>query len=494
MGKPRGKKSSLPESSEMETEQAESSQSTTKEQGASMSTSMSTQQDHPGLSEVESGSLGKGDSPPTLGPRGNTEADLAEYVINIMAQWGVTAEILNKYRIDDFQKPRKIIRKCTIEETPQTSFANENRFNSIAKEAEVPERQPKKNYNKKLIDPQPERTPKEIKYPPILAVGLENPREFMKTLPQHVKYEVAFNNGVTRFMTKDKQSHDNIFNILRETKGAGGFTHTAPEDKKKNLILRGLGYYIETEDIEEDLKSKGIDSTVRRITTAEQRANGKRGHLFSIMIKPADIDVLRNIRSVCDHKASWEEPRKRSSIQCSNCMRTNHTASKCAYATRCAYCGDDHFSKNCLTQSKPSCVLCKEDGHAATLKDCPWKISELQRQDDHREKMENKKLWELKKKKQLQQDTLQLTSTELSFASALKHGKSPPQDQPRIARTTKDMQQELGSFLDDTAQELFGTSYSDYFDKVQKFKIHYSNLTDNAEKRKAFANFVLQCA
>lgn len=48
MGKPRGKKSSLPESSEMETEQAESSQSTTKEQGASMSTSMSTQQDHPG--------------------------------------------------------------------------------------------------------------------------------------------------------------------------------------------------------------------------------------------------------------------------------------------------------------------------------------------------------------------------------------------------------------------------------------------------------------
>lgn len=108
--------------------------------------------------------------------------------------------------------------------------------------------------------------------------------------------------------------------------------------------------------------------------------------------------------------------------------------------------------------------------------------------------MENKKLWELKKKKQLQQDTLQLTSTELSFASALKHGKSPPQDQPRIARTTKDMQQELGSFLDDTAQELFGTSYSDYFDKVQKFKIHYSNLTDNAEKRKAFANFVLQCA
>lgn len=244
------------------------------------------------------------------------------------------------------------------------------------------------------------------------------------------------------------------------------------------MILKGLGYYIKTEEIQAELfENHQIVASVRRITSKAQRDNNRIGSVFSITVKPGEVEALTNIEFLCHHKATWELPYRRQNFQCPNCMRPFHSGGGCAYATRCGHCGGNHSSKECPNPDNMKCALCNEEGHKALDPTCPSRLGLDKEKEKQKEEKEKNRLWQMEKTKRAQQAALQTIREGVSFRDALHN---PTKQRPPTAAASSTAAPtpttDFGSFLEDTAEELFGIPYTEYFNKVKAFKDYFYSI------------------
>lgn len=455
-----------------------------------------TETDETRLPEVGSGKQGKrmeeaGPSS-TMDHQRMTKSEIAECALKTLEDQGISVEYLIKLNQLRWQQPKTTGKGNNTVAKP-ASFNTNNIYNNLTVD-NISQRPPKtaKKQHYKENENEVQRQTK-IKYPDVFAVGLEDPKKFIADLPKDLIYSISYKDGRIKFSPKDQNSHEVIFARVKAQPEAGGFTRTAPENRKSNMILKGVGYYVKTEEIETNLAEQGITSTVRRITSTFQRQAGRQGSIFSIMVKPGELEKLTAVEFVCDHRVNWELPYRRQSLQCTNCMRSRHTGGGCAFHTRCGHCGKDHFSKECNNQAKSHCVICGVDGHGAIDKGCPSKLEEMGRQEEQKEETQRRRLWELENQKRNQMISLSNIQDGVSFKQAIS-GKPAMIEKRDKELNSNSPQLEFGSFLEDTAQELFGISYEAYHQKVKRFKEYFVKLTDIESKKKAFANFVIQCA
>lgn len=85
------------------------------------------------------------------------------------------------------------------------------------------------------------------------------------------------------------------------------------------------------------------------------------------------IDELSKIRAIINIVIEWEKykPKKRDTIQCSNCLYFGHGGKNCHLASHCSACGGDHHTSECEKPAeKPKCFNC-EGEHSSNSKTCP---------------------------------------------------------------------------------------------------------------------------
>ena len=89
--------------------------------------------------------------------------------------------------------------------------------------------------------------------------------------------------------------------------------------------------------------------------------------------------MLTKNKVIAHHMVRWEKINNGNGIQCMNCQRWGHIASRCNLGYRCVKCPTNHNPKECKINSENApvdkkelyCVNCDKQGHPASYKGCP---------------------------------------------------------------------------------------------------------------------------
>lgn len=201
----------------------------------------------------------------------------------------------------------------------------------------------------------------------------------------------------------DASVHANMMALLREN-GVHSYSFTPKEFKQMSLVLRGLCYGLEPEDVKHalDLIVPGVVCRVTKFTTPYSVKNKIDTGLFLIYLIPGKgLNDVAHIKYLLSQSIIWEKPKKKEQeIQCHRCQRWGHVSRNCNAEFKCVKCEQKHNPGECLRQrtdtSEPHCVNCKVFGHTANWKGCPTyreyiekKKNILQKARDMKEKARN---------------------------------------------------------------------------------------------------------
>ena len=96
------------------------------------------------------------------------------------------------------------------------------------------------------------------------------------------------------------------------------------------------------------------------------------GHVLLVMTKPADANVILTNGLVICQKRVYAEKCKKEPTRCLKCHGWGHMSYDCQQPfSVCGTCAGHHCTSDCTNHDKPSCVLCKADGHASWDRHCP---------------------------------------------------------------------------------------------------------------------------
>jgi len=160
------------------------------------------------------------------------------------------------------------------------------------------------------------------------------------------------------------------------------YSYTPKEIKSHLLVLRGLDKNENTDDIIEYIKDMNEHIEVNKIyqlTTPRSTRDNISLPIYIVQVKSEEIKKeLKLIKYLNHQKIYWEDYEKKDAIiQCVNCQRFGHVASNCQMGYRCVKCIESHKPGECkISDKEPDkeiyCVLCKQNGHPASYRGCPY--------------------------------------------------------------------------------------------------------------------------
>ncbi|KAK2577784.1 hypothetical protein KPH14_011603 [Odynerus spinipes] len=143
--------------------------------------------------------------------------------------------------------------------------------------------------------------------------------------------------------------------------------------------MKGIrGDFDETEILEE-LKSLNLPETyilkVKKLIF--NRNDPSRYHFIIQLEHNSNPKRLISVRTLLYQRIKWERLRRMPIFQCKKCQRVGHSSANCNLRYRCIKCAKSHEPGQCqLSVNAPKehlkCANCKEFGHPASYKDCPF--------------------------------------------------------------------------------------------------------------------------
>lgn len=256
---------------------------------------------------------------------------------------------------------------------------NSNRF-AILGEIEMKEDNTgKNNIQKNDVKTNKIETKNENFCPPIFIYNLNIKMLVDQLKSKNVIFKIVNKSRFkSKLYLKDANAHQEMMMMLREKK-IESYSFTPKELKKKNIVLRGLYYLTDINEIknEIDLLAPNAVDTVSKFKTVYSRKNNVDTGLFLITLLPGKtLNVLSHIKYILSQVVSWESPKANSKeVQCWRCQHWGHFSKNCNRSHACVKCSEIHNPGECKVvvneQTKPFCVNCNKLGHPANWRGCP---------------------------------------------------------------------------------------------------------------------------
>ena len=269
---------------------------------------------------------------------------------------------------------------------------------------------------------------KKQKPPPIFVQNVERIgvlQNALNTLSTS-KYELKIqHNNEVKIQTNDSCHYNEILKLLN-SKFTEYYTYKPKELVGFKVVLRGLHYSTDVEDIKIELAERGHDvAHIHNILNSRTKSPLP---LFSIELlnKPNNKDIF-SLSDLLHCKIQFEKPhKKRSPAQCTNCQKYGHTKNFCTKKPVCVKCAGEHNSSECMPQlsrEKLKCALCAEN-HTANYKGCTVFKSIIEKAKPRQP--ENAKPLQSDCKIQPQNEISDRVHNEVSYAEALSKNLSVP--------------------------------------------------------------------
>lgn len=203
------------------------------------------------------------------------------------------------------------------------------------------------------------------------------------------------------------------------------YTYTPKKDKLVSILLKGLHYSYNPQDILKELQTFDTEGLkfikVTHFTTKKSVSENIPLSIFLVQLDTnCQFQKLQKVNRLCHHVISWEKLKRKDIIQCKRCQRLGHVASNCNMRYKCVKCNDQHDPGNCkfsttstVSKDKIYCVNCKNFGHPASYRGCPT-LLEL------RKKANEKKLLIQEKRERKIKNLNTFVKKNISYAEALK--------------------------------------------------------------------------
>ncbi|CAG9814619.1 unnamed protein product [Phaedon cochleariae] len=151
--------------------------------------------------------------------------------------------------------------------------------------------------------------------------------------------------GGLRIQTKDASEYRTATRILG-TDNHEYYTYSLPEDKLLSVVMRGIDMSVEIPDIENDLKSKGLEvKTVHRMKSYKTKLD-----LPLVIIQVSESEArIWDVEDCCSYVVRIEAQRqvKNQIPQCHRCQKFGHSQRNCRALYRCVKCGDQYPTTSC---------------------------------------------------------------------------------------------------------------------------------------------------
>lgn len=175
----------------------------------------------------------------------------------------------------------------------------------------------------------------------------------------------------------DVTVHQEMMALLRKN-GIHSYSFTPKEYKQVSIVLRGLYFGMQAEEVKSAL-DKAVPDVVDKVskfsTPFSKKKNVDTG-LFLVSLSPGKtLSDVSNIKYLLSQTITWETPNnKKLEIQCHRCQRFGHISKNCNSEYKCVKCDQKHAPGECLYQksetSLPFCVNCGQTGHPASWRGC----------------------------------------------------------------------------------------------------------------------------
>ena len=216
--------------------------------------------------------------------------------------------------------------------------------------------------------------------PPIILynVNIKGLSEQLEAKSPKIHFKIKnVNRQKSKLYISDTTVHAEMMSILRE-KNIKSYSFTPKELKQVSLVIRGLYYKCEVDEIKAALDNvvPGVISKVSKFTTSFSKKSSLDTGLFLISLMPGSkLGDVSGIKYLMNQTITWEKPkRKEKEIQCYRCQHWGHISKNCNSVFKCVKCSLPHQPGSCprdkSKDSDPFCVNCGESGHPANWRGC----------------------------------------------------------------------------------------------------------------------------
>lgn len=238
------------------------------------------------------------------------------------------------------------------------------------------------NSSKRLLSENPyailqkeEEIEKKEKLPPFYIKGFSDnfQQDINSLVSRGLKTTIRLCSDGYKLIVSSTPHYKTVEEYLKRKK-AEYFTHDIAANKPFKVVLRGLPDM----DINE-LKAALVELKLQLVNIYKiKRHNEKfkyRDQLYLVHLQRGTTSLkdLSQIRAIFNIVVKWDKykPMHRDVTQCSKCLNFGHGGRNCHITARCASCGGNHVTAECLTpDTKTPCVNCGQD-HPSTFKACP---------------------------------------------------------------------------------------------------------------------------
>lgn len=202
--------------------------------------------------------------------------------------------------------------------------------------------------------------------------------EQLEAKTPEIKFKVK---NVSKYKSKlyfaDITVHQEMMALLKKN-GINSYSFTPKELKQASLVLRGLYFGMEVDDVKKALDKAApdvVDKITKFTTSFSIKKNVDTG-LFLVSLSPGrTLSDVSHIKFLLSQTITWETPNnKKLEIQCHRCQRFGHISKNCNSDYKCVKCDKKHSPGECLYQksetSSPFCVNCGQSGHPASWRGC----------------------------------------------------------------------------------------------------------------------------
>lgn len=238
------------------------------------------------------------------------------------------------------------------------------------------------SHDKKQADPVAD-TPKVGKNsfcPPIFLYNV-NIKKLVEQLEAKIPKIIFKIKNVGKYKSKlyfaDPVVHQEMMSLLRQ-EGIQSYSFTPKEFKQESMVLRGLYYGMEADEVKLAL-GKIVPDVVAKVakftTTFSVKKNIDTGLFLVSLVPGKTISDVSNIKYLLSQTISWEKPNKKKlELQCHRCQKFGHISKNCNSEYKCVKCDKKHLPGECSYQhsdvSTPFCVNCGQMGHPASWRGC----------------------------------------------------------------------------------------------------------------------------
>lgn len=214
--------------------------------------------------------------------------------------------------------------------------------------------------------------------PPIFLFGVDMQSLIKDLEARNIVFKIVNKNRLkSKLYLQDTQVHTELMSLLREKK-LDSYSFTPKEMKRQSMVLRGLLYESNVEDIKADIDRLVPDTidNVSKFTTSFSRKNNVDTGLFLVTLLPGkSVSELKCQRYILKQLITWELPRRNlGDVRCWRCQKWGHMSKNCNRESACVKCDQNHARGECQfvqTESNlPYCVNCGNHGHPASFRGC----------------------------------------------------------------------------------------------------------------------------